>query len=215
MLSVRQYAVALAMVATATTNGLIDAAPSDDYSADMLALVNKERALAGVPALCMNKKLQAAAQRHSNDMAEKNFMGHGGSDGSTVSQRIAEAGYGWDAVAENVAAGQENVTTVMQSWMDSPGHRENILNREYTMFGTAYSYNQATSYKYFWTQDFGSSSTETCDGGNPPTPVTPVTPVPAIPVPPPASPVATPVYKVPAPTTPLPSTSPKDCESYF
>ncbi|RLN86218.1 hypothetical protein BBJ28_00010848 [Nothophytophthora sp. Chile5] len=128
----------------------------------MLTRVNKERVALGLPKLCHNSKLQAAAQRQSNDMAAKNFMSHTGSDSSTMSSRITSAGYRWTALGENVAAGQVNVNSVMTAWMNSPGHRANILG-SYTMFGTAYAYNSGSTYKHYWTQDFGKGSTESCD----------------------------------------------------
>ncbi|RLN69204.1 hypothetical protein BBJ29_010162 [Phytophthora kernoviae] len=133
-----------------------------DYLPAMLARVNKERAAHGLSPLCANKKLQASSQRHSDDEAAKNYMAHDGSDGSTMSQRITEAGYDWSAVAENVAAGQVDVEAVMDAWMDSPGHRENILG-DYTMLGASYAYNDNTEYKHYWTQDFGASDNEKCD----------------------------------------------------
>ncbi|GMF32561.1 unnamed protein product [Phytophthora lilii] len=139
---------------------------SDDYFSAMLAAVKKQRAAQGLSSLCMNKKLQAAAQRHSNDQAKNNFMAHDGSDGSTMSERITQAGYKWSAVAENVAAGQVDVDAVMESWMNFPGHRANILGADYTMFGTAYAYNADSTYKHYWTQDFGSNSTKACDGSD-------------------------------------------------
>ncbi|POM77470.1 SCP-like extracellular protein, partial [Phytophthora palmivora] len=114
---------------------------------------------------CQNKKLAAAAKRHSDDMAANDFMAHDGSDGSTMSQRVTDAGYEWSAVAENVAAGQEDVASVMESWMNSEGHRANILGADYTMFGTAYAYDASTTYKHYWTQDFGAGDTEACDSG--------------------------------------------------
>ncbi|RLN49936.1 hypothetical protein BBJ29_001692 [Phytophthora kernoviae] len=65
-------------------------APS--IQAQMLAAVNAERAAEGLPALCMNSKLQSAAQGHSNDMATNNIFGHTGSDGSSMANRITAAG---------------------------------------------------------------------------------------------------------------------------
>ncbi|RLN21036.1 hypothetical protein BBJ28_00022382 [Nothophytophthora sp. Chile5] len=128
----------------------------------MLTRVNEERAAQGLSALCTNKKLQAAAQDHSDDQAANNYMAHDGSDGSTMEQRVTDAGYDWTAVAENVAAGQVDVDAVMTAWMNSPGHRANILG-DYTMFGTAYAYSADSTYKHYWTQDFGTGSTEACD----------------------------------------------------
>ncbi|KAF4031209.1 Cysteine-rich secretory protein family [Phytophthora infestans] len=97
----------------------------DDYAPAMLT--------AGLSPLCLNKKLHTAAQRHSDDMAIKDYMAHDGSDGSSMSERITQAGYVWSAVAENVAAGQVNVDAVMVAWINSPEHLENIMG-EYTMF---------------------------------------------------------------------------------
>ncbi|EEY63799.1 SCP-like extracellular protein [Phytophthora infestans T30-4] len=138
----------------------------DGYFQQMLDAVNAERSKAGLSALCTNKKIAAAAARHSKDMADHDFMEHDGSDGSTMSERITDAGYAWTAVAENVAAGQEDVASVMESWMNSEGHRANILGADYTMFGTAYAYNAGSTYKHYWTQDFGAGDTEACDSGS-------------------------------------------------
>ncbi|KAJ8566385.1 hypothetical protein ON010_g6741 [Phytophthora cinnamomi] len=137
---------------------------SGDYYKQMLDAVNAERAKAGLSALCTNSKLQAAAKRHTDDMAKNNYMAHDGADGSTMSQRVTDAGYAWTAVAENVAAGQEDVKSVMESWMNSPGHRANILGADYTMMGTSYAYSESSTYKHYWTQDFGAGDTETCEG---------------------------------------------------
>ncbi|KAL3665510.1 hypothetical protein V7S43_009545 [Phytophthora oleae] len=135
----------------------------DDYASAMLAAVNKQRATKGLSALCLNKKLHTAAQRHSDDMATKDYMAHDGSDGSTMSERITQAGYDWNAVAENVAAGQVDVDAVMVAWINSPEHLENIMG-DYTMFGSAYAFNKEGTYQHYWTQDFGSGDAEQCDG---------------------------------------------------
>ncbi|KAG2799752.1 hypothetical protein PC111_g20285 [Phytophthora cactorum] len=147
-----------------------------DYVNLMLERVNLERGAQGLPALCANSKLQEAAQRHSDDQAANNFMDHTGSDGSLMSQRVTDAGYDWRGVAENVAAGQIDVTEVMDAWMNSEGHRHNILG-DYTMLGTAYAYTPDGLYNHFWTQDFGRSDTEHCDDGS--TPTTSTTPSPS------------------------------------
>ncbi|KAG1703237.1 hypothetical protein DVH05_008147 [Phytophthora capsici] len=135
---------------------------STGFQTLMLNAVNKQRTANGLSKLCMNKKLQTAAQGHSNDMAKKNYMSHTGSDGSSMSQRITAAGYKWSACAENVAAGQTTVDAVMTAWMASSGHRANILNAKYTMFGCGYAYMSGSTYKHYWTQDFGHGATESC-----------------------------------------------------
>ncbi|KAG7393309.1 8-oxoguanine glycosylase ogg1 [Phytophthora boehmeriae] len=138
---------------------------TSDYIGLMLDRVNDERAAQGLAALCLNSKLQEAAQSHSDDQAVNDFMSHTGSDDSTMSQRVDNAGYDWNGVAENVAAGQVDVAEVMDAWMNSEGHRHNILG-DYTMLGAAYAYNGDGRYKHYWTQDFGKSDTEQCDDGS-------------------------------------------------
>ncbi|KUF79289.1 hypothetical protein AM587_10011430 [Phytophthora nicotianae] len=175
---------------------------SDEYLSAMLARVNQERAAYGLPALCTNKKLQAAAQGHSDDQAANDYMDHTGTDGTSVSERITRSGYDWSAVAENVAAGQPDVDSVMENWMNSPGHRENILG-DYTMFGCAYAHNAGTTYQHYWTQDFGTGDAEECDGEE--TPIVIVDPPEAFTDPVAEQPEETPVVVVDPPeVTPAP-----------
>ena len=91
-----------------------DACPSDralteaelkDLCADVIVLTNQQRANYGLPPLAANAALAAAATAHSNDMANKNFFSHTGSDGSNPGQRISRAGYNWYTYGENIAAG--------------------------------------------------------------------------------------------------------------
>lgn len=103
----------------------------------VLNLVNAERRKAGAPALKLNSKLNSAASVHANDMARKRFMSHTGSDGSSMGTRVSRAGYRWTAVGENVANGQGSANEVMRSWMNSKGHRDNILSRGFTEMGYA------------------------------------------------------------------------------
>ncbi|KAJ8566384.1 hypothetical protein ON010_g6742 [Phytophthora cinnamomi] len=138
---------------------------TDGYQTKMLELVNEQRAANGLSSLCMNSKLAASALRHSKDMAAKDYMAHDGSDGSTMEERITEAGFIWTAVGENVAAGQETVSDVMTAWMNSPEHKANILG-DYKMFGTAYAYSAGTTYQHYWTQDFGTGDDESCESSS-------------------------------------------------
>uniref|UniRef100_K3WIC2 SCP domain-containing protein n=1 Tax=Globisporangium ultimum (strain ATCC 200006 / CBS 805.95 / DAOM BR144) TaxID=431595 RepID=K3WIC2_GLOUD len=166
---------------------------TDKYQAQMLAAVNAERAKQGLTPFCTSKKLQAAAQLHSDDQAKNNFMSHTGSNGSKMSQRITAQSFVWSSIAENVAAGQVDVATVVAAWMTSPGHRANILGN-YKFFGTGYAYNAQSTYKHYWTQDFGASSSEVCDTDTvvtpAPTTAAPVTPKPTTPAPTTARPMS-------------------------
>lgn len=144
------------------TRHLQAAYPPNGFQTEMLNAVNKERTSRGLNALCMNKKLENAAQGHSNDMAAHNYMSHKGSDGSTMSQRIKAAGYKRTACGENVAAGHTSVEQVMAAWMASKHHRDNILRPKFTMFGCGYAYNEDSTYQHYWTQNFGASKVEQC-----------------------------------------------------
>lgn len=144
-------AAALALAAT-----LAPQASAATVQEDVIALTNAERAKVNCPALKSNTALNTAAQRHSADMAAKNFMGHNGSDGSTLVARIERAGYTrWTRAAENVAAGQQNAAAVVRSWMNSSGHRANILNCALRDIGVGHAYRQGTTYGHYWTQDLG------------------------------------------------------------
>jgi uncharacterized protein YkwD len=118
----------------------------------VLSLVNDERSKAGCGAVSIDAKLTTAAQRHSEDQAEHDNMSHTGSDGSTVGDRLDRAGYSWSTYGENVAMGYTTPEAVMQGWMNSDGHRRNILNCDVTQMGLASAKKGDTLY---WTQVFG------------------------------------------------------------
>ncbi|WP_063831360.1 CAP domain-containing protein [Streptomyces sp. NRRL F-2664] len=120
--------------------------------AAVLALVNQERAAAGCQAVTLNAKLTKAAQDHSADMAAHSNMSHTGSDGSNPGTRITRAGYAWSTYGENVAYGYSTPEKVMEGWMNSPGHRANILNCSFKEIGIGLA--QPNSY---WTQNFGTA----------------------------------------------------------
>ncbi|TQJ51567.1 CAP domain-containing protein [Phycicoccus sp. SLBN-51] len=128
-------------------------AASSGVAAQVLTLVNAERAKAGCGALATSSALQRAAQGHSADMAANDYFSHTSQDSRTFADRIRAAGYTGGAIAENIAAGQATAGAVMTSWMDSPGHRANILNCAYRYLGVGYA--KGGTYGTYWTQDFG------------------------------------------------------------
>ncbi|MFB6518108.1 CAP domain-containing protein [Streptomyces sp. NPDC056401] len=136
----------------AATPGPSDSAAPSGALAEVLALVNKERAAVGCPVLTVNEKLAKAAQDHSEDMAAHSNMSHTGSDGSDPGQRITRAGYQWRTYAENVAYGYPTAAQVMEGWMNSPGHKRNILDCDLKEIGIGLA--QPGQY---WTQDFGAT----------------------------------------------------------
>lgn len=130
-------------------------APEVDFASQVIALTNEYRAQNGCAPLKNSELLAAAAQRHSNDMASNNFVDHTGSDGSSPWYRIQAAGYVFSEAAENVAAGHPSPEDVVEGWMDSPGHRANILDCDLMEIGVGYSQSDTATYVHYWTQDFG------------------------------------------------------------
>ncbi|MGI5237380.1 CAP domain-containing protein [Dactylosporangium sp. CA-139066] len=128
------------------------------FEAQVLSLVNVERRKKrNCPDLRNNDKLHNAAYKHSADMAKRNYFSHDTPEGVSFSARISDEGYRWSGAAENIAAGQPTPEAVMQAWMNSPGHKANILNCSYVDLGIGLAYQvkgngQKTPY---WTQDFG------------------------------------------------------------
>ncbi|MET7300673.1 CAP domain-containing protein [Embleya sp. NPDC005575] len=128
------------------------AVPPSGPAAEVVSLVNQERAKAGCSALTVNTKLTAAALQHSQDMAAHANMSHTGSDGSDPGERITRAGYTWKTYGENIAYGYSTAQQVMTGWMNSPGHRQNILNCAFKEIGVGLAGPNS-----YWTQDFGTA----------------------------------------------------------
>jgi uncharacterized protein YkwD len=118
----------------------------------VLVLVNAERAQAGCKALTVDSRLAAAARKHSADMVARNYFDHTTPDGVEFATRIDNEGYKWSTVGENIAAGQPDATSVMKAWMNSPGHRANILNCKFVNIGIGVAQDGK---RPVWTQDFG------------------------------------------------------------
>lgn len=90
-----------------------------------------------VAALTWNDQLAAAALRHAKDMQTNSFFNHKGSDNSQVDKRVADAGYNWSTVGENIAKGYNSLSSVMAGWKGSPTHCQNLMSADYTEFGIA------------------------------------------------------------------------------
>lgn len=115
-------------------------------------LVNEVRANAGLSRLRRDTQLDVAARAHSNDMARRDFCAHNNPDGLTPADRMRAAGYPAPG-AENVARGQETPHSVMDAWMNSPGHRANLLKPEFGAIGIGAAFVARNG--PCWTQNFG------------------------------------------------------------
>jgi uncharacterized protein YkwD len=110
---------------------------------EVFNLVNVERAAAGLYTLAVDERLVTAARAHSQDMAYRNYFAHDSPppNPTTFSERITMNGYNWSVCAENIAAGQATAAAVMNTWMNSPGHRANILTTACCDLGVGYATN--------------------------------------------------------------------------
>ena len=128
----------------------------------VLSAVNAARAKAGCQPLRMNAKLTAAAKAHAKAMAEQNFFGHAGKDGSRMTSRIKRQGYSYRTAAENIAAGYRSAGQVVSGWLKSAGHRRNMLDCRMRETGIAVVYQaddrpirgNSAPLRYYWVQVF-------------------------------------------------------------
>ena len=123
----------------------------------MLDMVNQQRHAVGAGPLTLDVQCNEAAHVQASDQATHLFMGHVGSDGSTVGDRLTRTGFKWDGVAENAAEGYNTVEEVMAGWVQSSGHYANIVNAKYTRFG--YSQQKGSDGNFYWTQVFAHPQT--------------------------------------------------------
>lgn len=122
----------------------------DAFANQVVKLVNEERAKAGLSPLSVNSKAANAAQTRAREI-EKSFS-HTRPDGSSFNTALTEAGVSFRGAGENIAYGQTTPQQVMEGWMNSSGHRANILNANYTSIGVGH-YKNGAGVDY-WTQLF-------------------------------------------------------------
>jgi uncharacterized protein YkwD len=104
--------------------------------------------------LRLSARLDAAALAHSRDMARHSRMSHQGTDGSTPAVRATRAEYAWRVVGENVAAGPTTPDEVMQGWLASPHHCENLMDPRFTELGVGFVFDPKSRSGVYWTQVF-------------------------------------------------------------
>ena len=111
-----------------------------------------------VPPLELDDVVQLAARLHSDDMGTQNYFSHDGLDGRDPFQRMEDVGYaGAFPWGENIQAGSEAAKDAVASLMTSPGHCMNITSPEFKVAGFGYAFYPESTYKHYWTQNFGGS----------------------------------------------------------
>lgn len=142
---------------TTPTTGLTGTAAIDAEEQIFLGLINAYRAQNGAPALTISVKLTQASDWLSVDMATRNYFSHTDRLGRAFSSRIGAFGYSGYTIAENIAAGNASGQATFTQWKNSSGHNANMLNANYKAIGIARAYDSTSSYKWYWTTDFGAT----------------------------------------------------------
>lgn len=122
--------------------------------ARLFELHNKERAKLELDPLEPDARLMAAAKRHADDMAAKERMDHTGSDDTTMVDRVRDEKYDFRLVGENIAMGPTTPEQANKSWLDSPGHKKNILTPDFKQMGAAFTKSRK-SRRLYWCVVFG------------------------------------------------------------
>lgn len=187
----------------------VSAHAQGDVAAQVLAQINRARANRNLAALNRNPQLDAAAQGHADDLLQHGTsLGHRGSDGSNIAQRIARAGYNGATVGENWA-GYRTLDQIMNFWLNDPPHIQNIVNNKYREIGIGVAVRPNGG--FIIVTDFGSPQTAqpkiapAVAAVKPPPPTK--APVKAKPKPtavPTRKPTAKPTARPPAPPKPVP-----------
>jgi len=121
----------------------------------MLVQVNEQRARAGAPPLVLSTSLNDAAQKHAEDMLGRSYYDHRSPEGRQPRDRVVQAGYHPFIVAENIARGHTTAKEALDAWMQSQGHRGNLLHAAFKEVGIGCAVGGDT---VLWVQDFGRPS---------------------------------------------------------
>lgn len=127
-------------------------ATAASYEEQVVQLVNVERVKNGLPKLFLDKKICDVARAKSKDMADNNYFAHQSPTYGSAGDMLRKFGVSWTAWGENIASGQKTPQEVVSQWMNSPGHRANILSPNFALIGVGY-YKDASGRPY-WTQMF-------------------------------------------------------------
>ncbi|MGE7665227.1 CAP domain-containing protein [Ureibacillus composti] len=120
-----------------------------NFEQQVVDLTNAERTKAGLKPLEIYAPLMKVAEAKSADMSKNNYFSHTSPTYGSPFDQIKAAGISYKSAGENIAQGQKTPAEVVQAWMDSPGHRQNIMNANYTHIGVGYVENGN-----YWTQQF-------------------------------------------------------------
>ncbi len=134
--------------------GVVSPALLSAYEKELLDLANVSRLQAGRKALAWDAKIAGTARAHSKDMGQNGFFDHVNPKGLSPFDRMEADGIAYSAAAENIAAGQINAVFAHAEWMNSEGHRKNILGDKYKRLGVGIAYSKDYEFRIYYTQQF-------------------------------------------------------------
>lgn len=129
-----------------------EASPLQAYETEVIRLTNAERTKRGLTALGTNWQLSRVARYKSQDMINKNYFSHTSPTYGSPFTMMQSFGLRFSAAGENIAYGQRTPQEVVTAWMNSPGHRANILSPAYTQIGVGAA--KKSNGTLYWTQEF-------------------------------------------------------------
>jgi len=135
-----------------TAGQAMSADPQGSVQVQALNLVNENRRRGGCGNVTVDRRLIVAANRHASEMARRGYFAHEDSRGERAGDRVQDAGYRWSRYGENIARGQDSVFEVVNGWMKSPEHRENIMDCGLREVGVGLAF--APDRTPYWVQDF-------------------------------------------------------------
>lgn len=141
----------LALSATASRAACVIPDAESALQAEALASLNAERAARNLPKLKLNPALEKAAESHACDNAKRHSISHESSDGSKLQHRLRRVGYKFTKAAENTGRGFSSGERAVEWWMNSPGHKDNILMQGIQDVGIGIALSSAPDSKLHWT----------------------------------------------------------------
>ncbi|SFE12310.1 uncharacterized protein, YkwD family [Lentibacillus persicus] len=148
---------------TSVTDSTGETAPAGDtnegtdpteFEKEVVELVNDERTERGLSPLEMHNRLSDVARKKSQDMADNDYFSHTSPTYGSPFEMMDQFDFSYRLAGENIAAGQRSPEQVVEGWMNSEGHRENILKEDFTHIGVGYVEDGGLKYGTYWTQLF-------------------------------------------------------------
>lgn len=132
----------------------LEAKDPSEFEKEVVELVNKERAKENLEPLKMHERLSSLARKKSQDMAKNNYFNHTSPTYGSPFDMMNQFNFSYSMAGENIAAGQRSPEQVVEGWMNSEGHRKNIMKDGFTHIGVGYVEGAGLPYKTYWTQLF-------------------------------------------------------------